>query len=87
LAPSGVEAVRSRVTIDNGKTFVVISVTNGTSTVYGLKDFGMRTWERLLVCFTEASTTLAYNTVYVPTDNNIYVLNPENETVKCNRTL
>ncbi len=87
LAPSGVEAVRSGVTIDDGKTFAVVSGTNGTSTVCGLNDFGMRTWERLLEGITEASAAFAYNTIYVPAGNNVYALDPENGTTKWSRAL
>jgi outer membrane protein assembly factor BamB len=87
LTPSGVEAVRSGVTIGDEKTFVVISGTNGSSIVYGLNDFGMRTWESLLDGVTEASAALAYNTIYVPTGNNVYALEAENGTVKWSRPL
>jgi outer membrane protein assembly factor BamB len=87
LAPSGIEEVRSGVTIGDEKTFVVISGTNGSSTVYGLNDFGMRTWESLLDGVTEASAALAYNTIYVPTGNNVYALEAENGTVKWSRPL
>jgi len=87
LAPSDVEAVRSGVTIGDRKTFVVISGLNGTSTVYELNDFGMRNWERLLDGVTEASAALAYNTVYVPTGNRVYALEPDNGTVKWSRPL
>jgi outer membrane protein assembly factor BamB len=87
LAPSGIEEVRSGVTIGDEKTFVVISGTNGSSTVYGLNDFGMRTWESLLDGVTEASAALAYNTIYVPTGKNVYALEAENGTVKWSRPL
>ena len=82
VAPSGVEAVRSGVTIGDGKMFTVISGTNGSSTACGLNDLGMRTWECLLDGVSEASAALAYDTVYVPTGNHVYALDPENGTVE-----
>ncbi len=82
LAPSGVETVKSGATIGDGKTFAVTVGLNGSSTIFGLNDFGMRTWERQLDGVTEASAAFAYNTVYVPTSNVTCALDAENGTVK-----
>jgi outer membrane protein assembly factor BamB len=87
VAPSSVEEVRSGVTIGAGEMFAVISGFNGSSTVCGLNDLGMRIWERLLDGATEASAAFAYNTIYVPTGNRVYALDPENGTVKWSRPL
>jgi len=87
LAPSGVEAVRSGATIGDEKTFFVNVNLNGTSTIFGLNDFGMITWERLLDGATEASPAFAYDTVYIPTSNFAYALDTENGTVKWSRPL
>jgi len=87
LAPTGIETVRSGATIGDGKLFVVIVDINGTSTIFGLNDFGMRTWEHLLDGTTEASPAVAYNTVYIPTSSATYALDAENGTVKWSRPL
>jgi outer membrane protein assembly factor BamB len=82
LAPTGIETVRSGATIGDGKLFVVTVDINGTSVIFGLNDFGMRTWDRLLDGVTEASPAVAYNTVYIPTSDGAYALDTENGTVK-----
>jgi outer membrane protein assembly factor BamB len=87
VAPSGVEEVKTGVTIGDGKTFAVVSGTNGTSTICGLNDFGMREWERLLDGVTEASAALAYSTIYVPAGSQFYALDPDNGTIKWSRPL
>jgi outer membrane protein assembly factor BamB len=87
LAPTNIETVRSGATIGDGKLFVVAVDINGTSTIFGLNDFGMRTWEHLLDGATEASPAVAYNTVYIPTSNGAYALDTENGTVKWSRPL
>jgi outer membrane protein assembly factor BamB len=87
VAPSGVETVRSGATIGNGKTYVVNVDLNGTSAIFELNDFGMRTWELLLDGLTEASSAVAYNTVYIPTGSFVYALDTDNGTVKWSRSL
>jgi len=87
LATSNIETVRSGATVGDGKTFVVLVDLNGSSIVFGLNDFGMRTWERQLDGITEASAAFAYNTVYIPTSNATYALDAENGTVKWSRPL
>jgi outer membrane protein assembly factor BamB len=87
VAPSGIETVRSGATIGNGKTYVVTVDLNGTSAIFELNDFGMRTWELLLDGLTEASPAVAYDTVYIPTDSFAYALDTENGTVKWSRPL
>ena len=87
LAPSDIETVRSGATIGDGKMFVVAVDINGTSTIFELNEFGMRTWERLLDGATESSSAVAYNTVYIPTSNGAYALDTENGTVKWSRPL
>jgi outer membrane protein assembly factor BamB len=87
LAPTNIETVRSGATIGDGKLFVVTVDINGTSVIFGLNDFGMRTWDRLLDGATEASPAVAYNTVYIPTSNGAYALDTENGTVKWSRPL
>jgi len=87
LAPTDIELVRSGATIGGGKTFVVTVDLNGNSTIFGLNDFGMRTWERQLDGVTEASSAFAYNTVYIPTSDGAYALDAENGTVKWSRPL
>lgn len=82
LAPTDIETVRSGATIGSGKTFVVTVDLNGNSTIFGLNDFGMRTWEHQLDGATEASPAFAYNTVYIPTSSATYALDAENGTVK-----
>lgn len=87
LAASGIEKVKSSATVGDGKTFAVLVDLNGGSIVFGLNDFGMRTWERQLDGVTEASAAFAYNTVYIPTSNGAYALDTENGTVKWSRPL
>jgi len=87
LAPTGIETVRSGATNSDGNMFVVTVNPNGTSTIFGLNDFGMRTWEHQLDGVTEASAAFAYNTVYIPTSNFAYALDAENGTVKWSRPL
>ena len=87
LAPTDIELVRSGATIGGGKTFVVTVNINGSSTIFGLNDFGMRTWEHQLDGATEASSAFAYNTVYIPTSSATYALDAENGTVKWSRPL
>jgi len=82
LAPTNIETVRSGATIGDGKLFVVTVDINGTSVIFGLNDFGMRTWDHLLDGVTEASPAVAYNTVYIPTSDGAYALDTENGTVK-----
>jgi len=82
LVPTNIETVRSGATIGDGKMFVAVVDINGTSTIFKLNDFGMRTWEHQLDGATEASPAVAYNTVYIPTNNGAYALDTENGTVK-----
>jgi len=82
MAASDIGTVKSEVTIGGGKTFVVTVNINGSSTIFGLNEFGMRGWERQLDGVTEASSAFAYNTVYIPTSNFAYALDVENGTVK-----
>ncbi|MFZ7136842.1 MAG: PQQ-binding-like beta-propeller repeat protein [archaeon] len=81
LAQNVTEPVKSGVTITNEQTFLAISNGNGTSTIHEINDFGMRLWEHLLDGDTCASSAFAYNTVYIPTGNNVYALHPENGTI------
>jgi outer membrane protein assembly factor BamB len=87
VAPSDIETVRSGATIGNGSTFLVTVGLNGSSSIFELNDFGMRTWERLLDGATEASPAVAYNMVYIPTGSFAYALDTENGTVKWSRPL
>jgi len=82
MAESDIGKVRSGATIGDGKTFVVTVNINGSSTIFGLKEFGMRGWERQLDGVAEASSAFAYNTVYIPTSSATYALDAENGTVK-----
>ncbi|PVX25492.1 MAG: hypothetical protein CW716_07890 [Candidatus Bathyarchaeum sp.] len=87
IAPCDAETIKNGVTIADDKMFAVVSNTNGTSTVCRLNDMGIRTWEHLLDGATEASAAFAYNTVYVPTGNRVYALEPENGTIEWSRPL
>jgi outer membrane protein assembly factor BamB len=87
LASTDIEKVRSSATVGDGKTFVVTVDLNGGSTIFGLNDFGMPTWERQLDGVTEASPAFAYSTVYISTSNFAYALDAENGTVKWSRPL
>jgi outer membrane protein assembly factor BamB len=87
LAPTNIETVRSGATIGNGRTFVAVLDINGTCVIFELNDVGIRSWDRSLDGVTEASPAVAYNTVYVPTSDGAYALDPENGTVKWSRPL
>jgi outer membrane protein assembly factor BamB len=87
LASTDLETVRSGAAIGDEKMFAVTVDSNGTSTIFELSDFGIRTWERLLDGMTEASPAVAYDTVYVPTSSFVYCLDTENGTVKWSRQL
>ena len=87
MAASDIGTVKSGATIGGGKIFVVTVNINGSSTIFGLNEFGIRDWERLLNGVTEASSAFAYNTVYIPTSNVTYALDVENGTVKWSRPL
>jgi len=82
LAASDIGTVKSGATIGGGKMFVVTVNINGSSTIFGLNEFGMRGWECQLDGVTEASSVFAYNTVYIPTSSATYALDAENGTVK-----
>jgi len=82
MAASDIGTVKSGATIGGGKMFVVTVNINGSSTIFGLKEFGMRGWECQLDGVTEASSAVAYNTVYIPTSSATYALDAENGTVK-----
>jgi outer membrane protein assembly factor BamB len=87
MAESDIGTVKSGATIGDGKTFVVTVNLNGSSTIFGLNEFGMRGWESRVDGVTEASPAFAYNTVYIPTSNATYALDAENGTVKWSRPL
>ena len=87
LASTEIETPRSGAAIGEEKMFVVGVNPNGTSTIFELSDFGIRTWERIIDGATEVSPAIAYNTVYVPTSNYAYALDIENGTVKWSRPM
>jgi serine/threonine-protein kinase len=87
VAPTDIELLRSGATIGGEKTFVVNVNSNGSSTVFGLNDFGISDWKHQLDGATEASPAFAYDTLYIPTSNSTYALDAENGTVKWSRPL
>jgi outer membrane protein assembly factor BamB len=87
MAASEIGTARNGATIGDGKTFVVTVNPNGSSTIFGLNEFGMRGWESQLDGVTEASPAFAYGTVYIPTSSATYALDAENGTVKWSRPL
>jgi outer membrane protein assembly factor BamB len=87
LAPTDIELLRSGATVGGGKMFVVTVDFDGSSTIFGLNEFGMREWELQLDGVTEASPAFAYNTVYIPTSSAAYSLDAENGTVKWSHPL
>jgi outer membrane protein assembly factor BamB len=87
MATSEIGKARNGATIGDGKTFVVTVNPNGSSTIFGLNEFGIRGWESQLDGVTEASPAFAYHTVYIPTSNATYALDAENGTVKWSRPL
>ncbi len=87
LAPTDVELLRSGATFGGGKTFVVNVDLNGSSSIFGLNEFGMKDWEVPLDGATEASPAFAYNTVYIPTSSATYALDAANGTLKWSRPL
>jgi outer membrane protein assembly factor BamB len=87
MATSDIGKARNGATVGDGKTFVVTVNLNGSSTIFGLNEFGMKGWESQLDGVTEASAAFAYDTVYIPTSNATYALDAENGTVKWSRPL
>jgi outer membrane protein assembly factor BamB len=87
LEATPITILKSGAAISNGNTFVVTVNNNQNGELWALNSMGQRTWNLELDGKTEASPAVAYDTVYIPTSNNVYAVDKENGTTKWSRPL
>ncbi len=87
LAEDVSDQVKSAPTISGERIIVAVGGLDDNSMIFGLNNFGMRDWEQQLDGFTQASPAVAYNSIYLQTDNFIYALHENDGTIKWSRPI
>lgn len=87
LAENVSDQAKSAPTISGERIIVAVGGLDGNSMIFGLNNFGMRDWEQQLDGFTQASPAVAYNVIYLQTDNFIYALHENDGAIKWSRPI
>ena len=77
-----VNQIKSGPAVSEERTYMVSVNSESSSMVYVLDAFGIPTWEQILDGVTEASPSVAYGLVYIPTNKNAYALNATDGTIE-----
>ena len=86
LEPTGKDRYSSFLKDESAKVFCVATGAEGNSSAFGVTSMGMMMWEHQIRGATEAYPAFAYNTTYIPTNENVYALNATDGSVQWRRS-